>query len=315
MSSQERIEANRENAKHSTGPVTAEGKAKASRNALKHGLLSREVVLRTEDRAEFVAFRDRMAEDLRPEGELEETLAERVAGQWWRLKRVARMESALIEHDLGEMDDALGSPISDRRSQDALAASLGAQFCPYETLRRYERAIERGLDSTMRQFREAQKLRGLRKPDPPEEEPTCDVALYRFYEYLLYRENNATRELLEAHEAARKAGFQLPKSTIVDELRGAADVSRRWREEHGEEIVTPEVAEGRAKVMAMMEAEDNAPPPDITLEEVVETSRSHGFASSPEEARRELEEAARGTLGSPSADRRPPGEIGRGDGR
>jgi hypothetical protein len=317
MSSQARIEANRANSKHSTGPVTPQGKAKASRNALKHGLLSREVVLATEDRAEFEGFRERMSADLGPVGELEETLADRVAGQWWRLKRVARVEAGLFEHDeraaetRGQEPFPSGEKVPDPSVRDPLAEALGKQFCPYDTLRRYERAIERGLESAMRQFREAQKLRGLRKPDEPEEEPICDKSLYYFYEYLLYRENRATRELREAHEAAKAAGFQLPKSTIIEEMDGRADVSRRWREEHGEEVLTPEEAKRRAEVEAMMEADEKEPPPDITLEELADISRRHGFTRSREDARRELEDAARGELRVPGEQWRPE-EFGRG---
>ena len=40
-----KIEANRKNAQHSTGPRTAAGKQAVKWNALKHGLLSREVVI------------------------------------------------------------------------------------------------------------------------------------------------------------------------------------------------------------------------------------------------------------------------------
>ena len=46
------IRANRENAKKSTGPRTAEGKARVSLNALKHGLLARDTVLPTEQLGE-----------------------------------------------------------------------------------------------------------------------------------------------------------------------------------------------------------------------------------------------------------------------
>ena len=39
MRTEKQISASRENAKESTGPRTTEGKARASKNALKHGLM------------------------------------------------------------------------------------------------------------------------------------------------------------------------------------------------------------------------------------------------------------------------------------
>src|SRR5271157_5061075 len=44
--SEPRLRANRENAKKSTGPQTARGKAYSRRNALKHGLLAKSVLFR-----------------------------------------------------------------------------------------------------------------------------------------------------------------------------------------------------------------------------------------------------------------------------
>jgi hypothetical protein len=53
MATQRQIEANRKNAKRSTGPKTTDGKAKVKYNALKHGLLADAALLPDEDEAAF----------------------------------------------------------------------------------------------------------------------------------------------------------------------------------------------------------------------------------------------------------------------
>ena len=53
MISEKQQRANRENAKKSTGPRTAEGKARSSKNGIKHGLLARDAVMAGEDQAEY----------------------------------------------------------------------------------------------------------------------------------------------------------------------------------------------------------------------------------------------------------------------
>ena len=49
MTSEKKIEANRQNERKSTGPKSPEGKAAVRLNALKHGLLSQQVLLPGED--------------------------------------------------------------------------------------------------------------------------------------------------------------------------------------------------------------------------------------------------------------------------
>jgi hypothetical protein len=49
MGSDKQIRANRRNARKSTGPKTPEGKSVVSHNALKHGLLSQQILLPDED--------------------------------------------------------------------------------------------------------------------------------------------------------------------------------------------------------------------------------------------------------------------------
>jgi len=93
MTSQARIDANRINAGKSTGPRTAEGKARARLNALRHGLRADEVVLPTESAAEFRAHLDAWTADWRPPTETRSFLVERAAVASWRLRRCVRVES------------------------------------------------------------------------------------------------------------------------------------------------------------------------------------------------------------------------------
>jgi hypothetical protein len=64
MASQKQLEANRANAKQSTGPKTAQGKSRSSLNALKHGLSARDIVVWDEDPLEFESFRAKVEADL-----------------------------------------------------------------------------------------------------------------------------------------------------------------------------------------------------------------------------------------------------------
>ena len=57
MASHEQIEANRQNAKKSKGPITESGKSVAKLNAVKHGLSSKNVVIPGEDPEEFEELR------------------------------------------------------------------------------------------------------------------------------------------------------------------------------------------------------------------------------------------------------------------
>jgi hypothetical protein len=93
-----RARANQRNAQHSTGPRTPKGKARASKNARQHGLLSRDVVLPDESVADFEAFRLGLLGALMPVGKLEGMLAERVVGCAWRLHRLGLIEAGLFVH-------------------------------------------------------------------------------------------------------------------------------------------------------------------------------------------------------------------------
>src|SRR4051794_28816309 len=92
-----KADANRRNAKHSTGPRTDAGKAVTAMNARTHGILSEAApVLPTEDAAAFAQLRERMHQDAAPVGVLEESLVERLVTLLWRMRRLAVAEAALF---------------------------------------------------------------------------------------------------------------------------------------------------------------------------------------------------------------------------
>ncbi len=64
MTSDKQLRANQRNALKSTGPRTPEGKAAIRRNALKHGLLSQEVLLPGEDEAALKDLGDTLRNEL-----------------------------------------------------------------------------------------------------------------------------------------------------------------------------------------------------------------------------------------------------------
>jgi hypothetical protein len=97
MTTKAQVEANRANARKSTGPRTSEGKAIVARNAVKHGLLGEQTIVEGEDRARFAQHRDAMLRALVPVAEVEITLAERLIGLSWRLQRVQRLQVQAFE--------------------------------------------------------------------------------------------------------------------------------------------------------------------------------------------------------------------------
>jgi hypothetical protein len=184
VTSERQKAANQANARHSTGPKTLEGKAVIRLNALKHGLLAREVVLPGEDADAFEDLWNRVRADLSPMGPIEELLVDRIVNAMWRLGRLARAETALFLWRVHELKadrlkrqirsyetDLLGgfsslTVIADKASHseatDALAQAEYEQAKEgdaFAKLARYERSIEQSLFRTLNELRQMQDKR------------------------------------------------------------------------------------------------------------------------------------------------------------
>lgn len=109
MTTEKRIEANQANALLSTGAVTVEGKTIVSRNAIKHGIFTKDLIIKSgigqENEAEYQELLNRIIDSLSPQGQLESLLVEKIALDFWRLKRVIRFESGSIKKYLDEVLD------------------------------------------------------------------------------------------------------------------------------------------------------------------------------------------------------------------
>ncbi len=96
MGTEKQAAANRKNARRSTGPKTAAGKEKVRYNAVTHGLLVKATLLPDEDEAAFNALSTRIRNDLRPVGEMESILVDRIINIEWRLRRFSHVETGLF---------------------------------------------------------------------------------------------------------------------------------------------------------------------------------------------------------------------------
>jgi len=149
--SEERRTRNRANFLKSTGPRTPQGKARVSRNAVKHGLLTAHITLGTDDPdddpADFKVLLDGLMDQFQPQHPLERLLVERIAGCYWRLRRAYRFESKSVadsrEYHLTDAMAVMGRQMLGKKADPA-------QFVLPETkdlerLVRYESLIDREL--------------------------------------------------------------------------------------------------------------------------------------------------------------------------
>jgi hypothetical protein len=175
MATAAQVLANRWNARKSTGPRTAEGKAKVAQNAVKHGLLAREVVIQGEDPGQFEFYRDQMLGDLAPAGPVEATLSERIVSLSWRLQRAERLQNAalavLCQENGSNPHGGPGVEDDPLALGRVVVKDFGYGTSALDRLLLYERRIEHSLYRTMG---ELQKLRLMRELEPPAAERVAE---------------------------------------------------------------------------------------------------------------------------------------------
>jgi hypothetical protein len=97
MTSFRQIEANRRNARKSTGPVTQAGKQRSRCNAVRHGLTAETVIGALEDAEDYKAFEAVIIADYDAQSAVERELVLRLWSLLWRLRRATTIETGLFE--------------------------------------------------------------------------------------------------------------------------------------------------------------------------------------------------------------------------
>jgi hypothetical protein len=157
--SKKQLEANKKNAQKG-GVNTPEGKAIVKYNALKHGLLAKEVVITigegAENPEEFDALLEALQTQLVPAGTLEEMLVEKIAVAYWRLRRAYKYEVGLIRKELDTATD-------DYYSGETASSGYKEQKTDYEIDQEIEKNKE-AIESWMQDKRDFTKMRKKGKP-------------------------------------------------------------------------------------------------------------------------------------------------------
>jgi hypothetical protein len=175
MSSELKTQTARANGTKSRGPVTPEGRAKSSRNSLRHGLSAKSILLPAESREQFQILLDAHIQQFQPANDVEMDLVEAMAVARWRLRRIWAIETSLLANELTRRAEDIDDEFTEMTGEDRLAwvfQRLADGGQSLALLARYEGNLNRAFD---RAFKQLNILKSQRQNEP-KSEPTSPHA-------------------------------------------------------------------------------------------------------------------------------------------
>jgi hypothetical protein len=254
MASEARIQANQENAKHSTGPRSPEGKQRVALNALKHGLTGKQVVLYNEKPEDFDAFRASLWDDLDPKGMLEGVLVDKIVADAWRLRRVPLLEAAMHACIKRERDLMLVR----KKFEDLRAATIASAKAEAKASEGNTRTVQLPKEQFL--ALKAAETELMSNSDDASFEITRTLRLHPgSFENLSRREEALAKSMLRSLNELeriqrRRAGETVPAPTAVNV---DVEVNHNGGDGSLSEAVT---AEGEAEILAEPSADDDFRP-------------------------------------------------------
>jgi hypothetical protein len=140
--------------------MSEQARAATRENSLKHGLTARQLVLSHESRDEWRELLASHIAEFAPSTDQESRLVHQIAQHYWRLLRSRRVETATFELRLATLKDRLEINPADAIDNDqGLSICMDQEASTFNTLRRYEAAIERAWYRALHELRLLQKGR------------------------------------------------------------------------------------------------------------------------------------------------------------
>ncbi len=221
MTSDRQADANRQNALKSTGPKTPEGKAAIRHNAVRHGLLSQDVLLPGEDEAALRELGERLSGELQPVGELESLLVERIIAITWRLRRLGRVEAGIFAWELYE-------ELSERAQQEARTYETNAIIDmpdPFDTItneQKHQEALSKAQE--MKKAQQDAETATLGRTFIRDADNANAFSKLSRYETAIERSLYKALHELQRLQAARHANGNVPPPMAVDvNVSGVSD--------------------------------------------------------------------------------------------
>jgi hypothetical protein len=156
MATRKQTEANRLNARKSTGPRTSEGKARSSMNALRSGIDADSQLIPGEWSGDLQRIRTEYYDRYHPVTPAQRMFVDTLIDNEWLLRRLRKVEASLWTQSIP-------------KSVPLTAAMMSEAYC--QLTDQFTR-LQRRIDATQRNYRHAlHELERLQKEESPEPEP------------------------------------------------------------------------------------------------------------------------------------------------
>ena len=165
LTSQKRIDANRRNALRSTGPKTEAGKARVSRNAVKHELCAAHVCLPEECKATFETHQREIEEELHPRTTFQRILCTQIVNLSWQLRKLPEAQAKLFSLERAKAMTDGEDPGTDEEPAIPPCEVLARRFSDepasngFLLMERYERGMQNRLNRLLNQYERLKKVR------------------------------------------------------------------------------------------------------------------------------------------------------------